>query len=334
MCFYRNFEKVYNFAYMKKTRSITMTTAGVLCAILLLSVDLLQGTQNADQQIIWMLRLPRITTAILTGAALALAGVQMQSILRNPLADPHIMGISSGAAAGAAIVTMTGGVSALGGLAAGLSIAGAAFIGAMAAGLAIITVSRRFLTSTTLLIFGVMLGFIVSAFTTILQYSSDAESLKLFYSWSAGSFSVTTWPQIAILAGALIIGGVISFRGRKGLDIIMFGDEYAELAGAKANHIRQSALLSSCILTGAATAFCGPLGFVGIIAPHIARAAFRTSSHRIILPASLLTGGIIGLTSDLLSQLFPTPLPVASTMAMVGIPIILYILIKKPDYGE
>lgn len=334
MCFYRYFEKVYNFAHMKNTRSITMTTAGVLCAILLLSVDLLQGTQNADQQIIWMLRLPRITTAILTGAALALAGVQMQSILRNPLADPHIMGISSGAAAGAAIVTMTGGVSALGGLAAGLSIAGAAFIGAMAAGLAIITVSRRFLTSTTLLIFGVMLGFIVSAFTTILQYSSDAESLKLFYSWSAGSFSVTTWPQIAIMAGALIIGGSIAFRGRKGLDIIMFGDEYAELAGAKANHIRQSALLSSCILTGAATAFCGPLGFVGIIAPHIARAAFRTSSHRIILPASLLTGSIIGLTSDLLSQLFPTPLPIASTMAMVGIPIILYILIKKPDYGE
>lgn len=311
-----------------------MTTAGVLCAILLLSIDLLHGFQNADQQIIWMLRLPRITTAILTGAALALAGAQMQSILRNPLADPHIMGISSGAAAGAAIVTMTGGVSALGGLAAGLSIAGAAFIGAMAAGLAIITVSRRFLTSTTLLIFGVMLGFIVSAFTTILQYSSDAESLKLFYSWSAGSFSVTTWPQIAILAGALIIGGVISFRGRKGLDIIMFGDEYAELAGAKANHIRRTALLSSCILTGAATAFCGPLGFVGIIAPHIARAAFRTSSHRIILPASLLTGGIIGLTSDLLSQLFPTPLPIASTMAMVGIPIIFYILIKKPDYGE
>ena len=319
---------------MKTTRSIMMTTAGILCVILLLSVDLLHGIQNADPQIIWMLRLPRITTAILTGAALALTGVQMQSILRNPLADPHIMGVSSGAAAGAAIVTMTGGISTLGSLAAGLSVAGAAFIGAMAAGLAIITVSRRFLTSTTLLIFGVMLGFIVSAFTTILQYSSDAESLKLFYSWSAGSFSVTTWPQIAIMAGALIVGGSIAFRGRKGLDIIMFGDEYAELTGAKVNHIRRSALLSSCLLTGAATAFCGPLGFVGIIAPHIARAAFRTSSHRIILPASLLTGSIIGLTADLLSQVFPTPLPVASTMAMVGIPIILYILIKKPDYGE
>ena len=215
---------------MKTTRSIMMTTAGILCVILLLSVDLLHGIQNADPQIIWMLRLPRITTAILTGAALALTGVQMQSILRNPLADPHIMGVSSGAAAGAAIVTMTGGISTLGSLAAGLSVAGAAFIGAMAAGLAIITVSRRFLTSTTLLIFGVMLGFIVSAFTTILQYSSDAESLKLFYSWSAGSFSVTTWPQIAIMAGALIVGGSIAFRGRKGLDIIMFGDEYAELA--------------------------------------------------------------------------------------------------------
>ena len=319
---------------MKKTRSIMMTTAGILCVILLLSVDLLHGIQNADPQIIWMLRLPRIITAILTGAALGLAGVQMQSILRNALADPHIMGVSSGAAAGAAIVTMTGGISTLGSLAAGLSIAGAAFIGAMIAGLAIISASRRFKTSTTLLIFGVMLGFIVSAFTTILQYSSDSESLKLFYSWSAGSFSVTTWPQIAILSGSLIMGVAIASKGRKGLDIIMFGDEYAELTGAKVNHIRRSALLSSCLLTGAATAFCGPLGFVGIIAPHIARAAFRTSSHRIILPASLLTGSIIGLTADLLSQFFSTPLPIASTMAMVGIPIIFYILIKKPEYGD
>lgn len=319
---------------MKTTRSIMMTTAGILCVILLLSVDLLHGIQNADPQIIWMLRLPRIITAILTGAALGLAGVQMQSILRNALADPHIMGVSSGAAAGAAIVTMTGGISTLGSLAAGLSVAGAAFIGAMIAGLAIISASRRFTTSTTLLIFGVMLGFIVSAFTTILQYSSDSESLKLFYSWSAGSFSVTTWPQIAILSGSLIMGVAIASKGRKGLDIIMFGDEYAELTGAKVNHIRRSALLSSCLLTGAATAFCGPLGFVGIIAPHIARAAFRTSSHRIILPASLLTGSIIGLTADLLSQFFSTPLPIASTMAMVGIPIIFYILIKKPEYGD
>ena len=319
---------------MKQPRNILIAAGGIILAAILSAADLLHGITDADSAIIWMLRLPRMTTAILTGAALALAGAQMQSILRNPLADPHIMGVSSGAAAGAAIVTMSGGITAMGGLAAGLSIAGAAFTGALISGLIIMAASRRFRTSTTLLIFGVMLGFIVSALTTILQYSSDAESLKIYYSWSAGSFSATTWPQTAIIAIALSAGTFMALHGRKGLDIILFGDEYAEMAGADTEHIRRRALIGCCILTGTATAFCGPLGFVGIIAPHIARAAFKTSAHRTIIPASLLTGGIIGLTADLLSQLFPTPLPIASTMVVVGIPVILYILIKKPDYGE
>lgn len=317
---------------MKPDRNILTLSGGIIIIVLLAAADLLHGSTDAD--VIWLLRLPRTVTAIFTGAALALAGVQMQSILRNPLADPHIMGVSSGAAAGAAAVTLAGGFTAMGSIAAGLTIAGAAFLGALVSGGIILVAAKRFTTSTTLLIFGVMLGFIVSAFTTILQSISDAESLKVFYSWSAGSFSFTTWPQIGIMAVALAIGTVVAARGRKGLDIILFGDEYADMVGADKEKIRMNALLSSCILTGAVTAFCGPIGFVGIIAPHIARALLGTSSHRLIIPASLLTGSILGLCADLISQLFPSPLPIASTMAIVGIPIILYILLKKPDYGE
>jgi iron complex transport system permease protein len=253
----------------------------------------------------------------------------MQSIFRNPLADPHIMGVSAGASLGAAIATMSA-ISHSG----GLSVALAASVGAMASALIILLASKKFHSASTLLIFGIMLGFIVNALVAILQFSTDAESLKLFYSWSAGSFSTTTWSDIITLAIAVLIGTALAIAGRKGLDIILFGDEFALMAGAKVGNIRLTALLSCCIMTGAVTAFCGPLGFVGITAPHIARWMFGTSSHKVIIPASILTGGIISIAADLISQLSPSPLPTASTMALVGIPVILYILIGKPSFGK
>ena len=206
--------------------------------------------------------------------------------------------------------------------------------GALASALAILLASRKFHSASTLLIFGIMLGFIVNALVAVLQFNTDAESLKIFYSWSAGSFTTTIWADILIIGGALTAGTAIACIGCKGLDIVLFGDEFAQMAGAKVSEIRLSALLSCCIMTGAVTAFCGPLGFVGITAPHIARWMFGTSSHRVIIPASLMTGGIIGLTSDVLSQVSPAPLPAASTMALTGIPIILYILIRKPSFGQ
>lgn len=345
---------------MRRTRHIWVYVGIAVVLAVLVAAELLQGPGAADARVMWMLRLPRVVTAVCAGAALALAGAQMQSVLRNPLADPHIMGVSSGAALGAAVATMWaaggskmavpgtmwagsgGAAGALQGAAQealqgalqsalqGVSVAAAAFVGAALTAVIILTVSRKFRSASTLLIFGVMLGFIVNAITAILQVSSDAESLKIFYSWSAGSFSTSTWPQIAVMAAMLVIGFIIAYRGRKGLDIILFGDEYARMAGAGVEGIRIRALLSGCILTAAVTAFCGPLGFVGIVAPHIARALCGTSAHKSVLPASLLTGCIISLAADLISQLSPTPLPTASTMAIVGIPIILYILIRKP----
>lgn len=317
---------------MKRRRFISFMLIGTFILMITASVDLFFGSASADRQVLWLLRIPRIITAIIAGAALSVAGAQMQSILRNPLADPHIMGVSSGAALGAAAATMwsSGRWQAATEALQGISVAAAAFVGAFVTALVILAVSRRFRSASGLLIFGVMLGFIVNAVVAILQVSSDAESLRIFYSWSAGSFSTSTWLQIAVMAAALIIGTGVAYKGRKGLDIILFGDEFARMAGAGTGVIRLRALLSSSILTAAVTAFCGPLGFAGIVAPHIARTLCGTSVHSKIIPASMLTGSVISLTADLISRLSPTPLPTASTMAIVGIPIILYILLKKP----
>lgn len=312
---------------MKRRRHIVAGIAGLAILVALAAADLFYGGA-ADSQVLRLLRAPRVATALLAGAALALSGTQMQSIFRNPLADPHIMGVSAGASLGAAIATM----SVL--TAGGLSIVLSASIGAMASALIILLASNKFHSASTLLIFGIMLGFIVNALVAILQFSTDAESLKIFYSWSAGSFSTTTWSDIITLAIALLAGTALATAGRKGLDIILFGDEFAQMAGARVGNIRLTALLSCCIMTGAVTAFCGPLGFVGITAPHIARWMFGTSSHKVIIPASILTGSIISIAADLISQLSPSPLPTASTMALVGIPVILYILIGKPSFGK
>lgn len=313
---------------MKRRRNIVAGIIGLAVLVVLAAADLLCGGA-ADSQVLRLLRAPRVATALLAGAALALSGTQMQSIFRNPLADPHIMGVSAGASLGAAIATMSA-ISHSG----GLSVALAASVGAMASALIILLASKKFHSASTLLIFGIMLGFIVNALVAILQFSTDAESLKIFYSWSAGSFSTTTWSDIITLAIAVLIGTALAIAGRKGLDIILFGDEFALMAGAKVGNIRLTALLSCCIMTGTVTAFCGPLGFVGITAPHIARWMFGTSSHKVIIPASILTGGIISIAADLISQLSPSPLPTASTMALVGIPVILYILIGKPSFGK
>lgn len=319
-----------NFAAMKGTGRTYLWIIGLITMVLLAGADMLCGGQAAAM-VMLHLRAPRVLTALLAGASLALAGGQMQSVLRNPLADPHIMGVSAGAALGAALATMSG--PSLSPALQGLTVAAAAFAGAIAAAGIILAASRRFKTAATLLIFGVMLGFIVNALVSALQFSSNSESLKMFYSWSAGSFSNTGWSEICIMAAVLAIGITLAWRNTKGLDIVLFGDEFAQMSGAPVSKIRHRALLSCSLLAATVTAFCGPLGFVGIVAPHMARGIFRTSAHKTILPASLLTGAVTAVTADLISQASPNVLPVASTMAIVGVPIIIYILIKGKGYG-
>lgn len=311
---------------MTKNRSL-ITLFGVLVLLLL---DLLVGGGGVSWvtgAVLWKLRVPRVLTAVIAGGALAASGAQMQALFRNPLADPHIMGVSGGAGLGAAIATMALGTSAA--VFTGFTVAVAAFLGAFVAAALVIAVSARFHSVTTLLVFGVMLGFIFSALSSVLQYTAGEESLKLFYSWMAGSFSGCRSFEVVLMAGALAIGLVLAVRNGKGLDIILFGEEYATLSGASTRRILVLSMLSACLMTGTVTAFCGPLGFVGIVAPHLARRITGSSAHRQVLPCSLVTGAILALAADILANLWPIPLPVGSTLALIGIPLILIVLLRQ-----
>lgn len=313
---------------MKTSTKIAFLAA---TALLLAVTDCLTGsagTSGLDANIFLKLRIPRMLTAVLAGSGLSIAGLQMQSVFRNPLADPHIMGVSAGAGTGAAAATLLIGTSLPASLS-GLTVAAAAFAGALPTALLVVAVASKVQSSATLLIFGVMLGFIFSAVTSILEYSANAESLKVFYSWSAGSFSGNRPGEILVIAAAFLTGTFLTYINNKGLDIALFGEEYACLAGADIPRIRNLAMISSCLIAGAVTAFCGPIGFVGIVAPHIARALLGTSVHIKVIPAAMLTGAALSLMADILSHAFPTPLPVGSTMAVIGIPVILLILMKK-----
>lgn len=303
----------------------------IIAVILLSVVDLCAGGSGIgmpDGVIFLKLRLPRMVTAVLAGASLALAGLQMQGIFRNPLADPHIMGVSAGAGTGAAVATILVGTSLPAALS-GLTVVSAAFMGAILTSVLVMMVASRIQSATTLLIFGIMLGFVFSAITSILEYSANAESLKVFYSWSAGSFIGNGPVGIAIIAGALLVGSVLALLNNRGLDLALFGDDYTSMAGANPSRIRNVSMVGSCLMAGAVTAFCGPLGFVGIVSPHIARSLTGSSVHCRTIPVSMLVGAGLSLVADILSQVFTTPLPVGSTMAIIGIPIIVYILFKK-----
>ena len=305
----------------------------ILCIalVLLAALDLLTGNGfgPVGGVLLWNLRLPRMLTAMIAGASLALAGMQMQALFRNPLADPHIMGVSGGAGLGAAIVALALGTSAA--WFSGMSMALAAFAGAFLTSLLIVLLSAR-LRSTTLLILGVMLGFVFSAISSILQYSAGEESLKLFYSWMAGSFSGTRTLELIIMAVALLAGLALAVWNRKGLDIILFGDNYASFSGAPLRRIRTLSMLSASLMTGIVTAFCGPLGFVGIVAPHLSRRITGSSAHGKVLPVTLATGACLALVADILANLFPVPLPAGSTLALIGIPLIIWYLCHASEH--
>ena len=273
-------------------------------------------------------RLPRVVTAILAGAGLALSGLQMQSIFRNPLADPHIMGVSAGAGFGAALVSMAIPSTGMLALSAHVGTAAAAMLGAALSSLVIILISRRFGDSSTMLVFGVLLGYIFSAASSVISYFASARDLKVFYSWSAGSFSANSWIAVSVLAVALMIAILLAVMNMHALDAMLFGDEYARLGGLNVKRSRMISIVSCCVFTGAATALCGPLGFVGIISPHIARSMTGSSVHRNMIIPVMLVGAVICLAADLLSLAWSIPLPVGSTMSLIGIPVVFYILIK------
>ena len=281
-------------------------------------------------QILLHLRLPKMLTAILAGASLSVAGLMMQTLFRNPLAGPYILGVSSGASLGVALVTM---VTTILPLAYSLSphslIATSAIIGSMLTMLLVMLFARRIRSNVTLLIVGMMVGNIAGALVNMIQNFANPDSLKLFVVWTLGSLSGVSWEELPTLAIGIAIAAIIVLMLIKPLNGLLLGEDYARGLGIHVERTRWMMVLASCLLAGSVTAFCGPIAFIGVAVPHIARGIFATSNHRLTVPASALIGANILLVCDILCNLGTYSLPISTMSALFGAPIILWIVLKK-----
>ena len=284
--------------------------------------------------ILWNFRIPKVITALLAGVALSVCGLQMQTLFRNPLADPFILGISSGAGLGVALFVMGSsafGISMAGSIFFNLGIAAAAWAGAAGVTLLILLVSHRLKENSSLLIFGIMIGSITSAIITLIQYFSSSSELKAFVTWTMGSFSGLTSAQIWIMSMLVIPGIVLSIYNIKELNILLQGEAYAKSLGLNLERTRRRILIATTLLAGSITAFCGPIGFIGIAVPHIARLLFRNADHKVLVPATALTGAAIMVFTDMVAQLPGQSgvIPINTVSALIGVPVILYLIMKS-----
>ena len=299
-------------------------------------MDILTGKCNIEEWniIIREFRLPKAITAVLAGISLSVSGMQMQAIFRNPLAGPYVLGISAGASLGVAILIM--GIS---GITTGFVtnmvnnwiIVLVAFVGAASVLFLIFSVSIRIKDIMTILILGMMIGSIISSMINVLQYFSADSSLKIFTIWMMGSLNGVTVSQLNVLIPCVLFGIFISLFSIKSLNAMFLGENYARSLGVNITICRLLVFLSTGILAGSITAFCGPIGFIGIAVPHICRILFRTADQRTLLFSCILIGPIIMLVCDLIS-LLPgngVVLPINTVTAFIGIPIIIWIIIRN-----
>lgn len=284
--------------------------------------------------IILSFRLPKALTAVLTGAALSISGLQMQTIFRNPLAGPYVLGISSGASLGVAVLILgyssVFSISLISGLG-NWSVVAAAWIGAGLILFLVLIVSVRIKNVITILILGIMFGAAVSSIVNILQYFSDESLLKSFVVWTMGSLGNISASQVKILAATIIIGIFIAFFSSGILNALLLGETQAKSIGVNIRVARVLVFLSTSILAGSVTAFCGPIGFIGIAVPHITRMLFQTANHYRLIPGCLLTGAIIMLISDIIAQMpgYQTVLPINSVTAIIGVPVVIWIILRN-----
>ncbi len=286
------------------------------------------NSNSIDYQIVQNIRLPKALTAILVGSALSVAGLMMQTLFRNPLADPYILGVSSGASLGVAIGIMLGNIFPFFVLSAWSSV-GFAILGASAIMLIIVFLSYKVQNSTTLLIVGIMLGTIALAVVNIIQYFSNPSDIKLFILWSMGSLGSVTWQHLRIITPIILVGIFIATTLQKKMNALLLGEDYAVSLGINLRQTRFLIVLTTSLLAGSVTAFTGSIAFIGIAVPHIARRIFKTSNHQILIPASVFLGANVLLLCDILSQIPTYRLPINTISAFLGVPIILFVLLKK-----
>ena len=290
----------------------------------------MKGEAGADiRSIVVDIRLVRAVVALLAGVALSLSGLQMQVLFRNPLAGPYVLGVSAGASFGVALlllgapllgVTMPPIVQSLGS-------AGAAWIGSAVVLVAVVALARRIKDIMVILILGIMLSSGVGAVVEIMQYFSSEASLKSYVIWTMGSLGEVTTSQLAIIVPVIVVGVALAVATIKPMNMLLMGENYAGSMGLNIGRTRRLILASTTLLAGTITAFCGPIGFVGIAIPHIARMLFRSADHRVLLPATLLCGAVMMLTGDIVAKLLT--LPINTITALMGIPIVIYIVIRN-----
>lgn len=328
-----------------KSRSGLLFVLLALALLLLFALDLAVGsvriplsevwaaltggeTAAATAKIVRSIRLMKAVVAITAGAALAVSGLQMQTLFRNPLAGPYVLGISSGASFGVALLLLGAPLAGWSGTAlfSSLGVAGAAWLGAAAILTLVAVVSHRIKDIMVILILGMMCSSGIDAVVQILQYLSNEGALKSFVIWTMGSLGDVTEVQLWLLLAAVAVGLLLAVVVIKPLNLLLLGEHYARTMGLSIGRSRRLIFLSTTLLAGTVTAFCGPVGFVGLAVPHLARMLFRSADHRILMPAAALTGSCVLLLCDIISKWFT--LPINTITALMGIPIVIWVVIR------
>lgn len=301
--------------------------------------NILWGTGNESviwQNIIWKSRVPQALTALVAGAGLSVSGLQMQTVFRNPLAGPSVLGISSGASMGVAFVVLLSG--SLGGVALSklgfmgeIALTIAAIAGSLSIMALIVFVSQKVRGNVTLLIIGVMIGYIANAVIGVLEFFSVEEDIRAYVIWGLGSFARVSGDQMTLFICIMVVLLPLSFLLVKTLNLLLLGDAYARNLGLNIKRARLLVITCSGVLVAIVTAYCGPIIFLGLAVPHLCRGMFRTSDHRILMPASLLAGASLALVCNLIARMpgFEGALPVNSVTALVGAPVVMSVLFNK-----
>lgn len=299
-----------------------------------------EGLRESWVAIIWLFRLPKAVTAVFAGAGLALSGLLMQTLFRNPLAGPSVLGISAGASLGVALVVLSaagGGTSARFieglGLYGQMGIVAASGLGAIGVLAVILVMARRVDNVMTLLIIGILSGFAINAAVSVLIHFSVAELIQAYITWTFGSFGAATWSDLRLFIPVMTAGLIGCQIIRKPLNGLLLGEDYARSMGLRLLPLRLVMIGLTGLLTGVTTAFCGPVAFIGVAVPHLARLVMDSSDHRLLLPATALLGSIVALAADLLAQLpgSQAVLPLNAVTALIGSPVIVWLILRRKN---
>lgn len=287
--------------------------------------------------IVTKIRVPKAITAVLVGCGLAVSGLQMQTLFRNPLAGPSVLGITAGAGLGVALVMLSAGSAASLytiqqlGLGGSWLIVLAATLGAALVLLLVLAISARVRDNVVMLIVGVMIGNITLSVVSIWQYFSAPEQIQEYLLWTFGSLGSVTGAHLAVLAGVVLVGLILAFASSKPLNALLLGENYARSMGLTVGRARLLIIASTSLLAGSITAFCGPIGFIGIAVPHITRALLNTADHRLLIPGACLVGAVLTLLCDCLAQLpgSSTALPINIITALIGAPVVIWVTLRR-----